>query len=284
MPSSASGDAPAELFHRAVGSGPPVLVMHGGLGLDHTYFRPWLDPLGESVRLVYYDHRGNGRSPRPADWRELDHGSWAGDADDLRERLGHETVIVFGHSYGGFIALEHALRHPERLDGLVLCDTAPALDYPEIIAENARRRGTDAQVAAVEALLAGPVADDDALARGWRAVLPLYFRDPDPDVLAAMHRETRYSHGAFNRAFFGCVPEYDVTERLGEIDVPTLILGGRFDWIVPPAQGPDRLRTGIPHAELEIFEESGHFPFIEERERFLETVRAWLRRIHPAVG
>ncbi len=140
-----------------------MLLMHGGLGYDHTYFRPWLDVLGERTELIYYDHRGNGRSSRPESWEGITHETWAQDADALREHLGHERVLLFGHSYGGFLAQEYALRYPERLEGLILCSTAPVFDYPEVAMANAAARTTAAQFQALTEALSAPVRDDDAL-------------------------------------------------------------------------------------------------------------------------
>src|SRR4051794_5275320 len=104
-----------ELYYTTHGHGRPLLVMHGGLGLDHAYFRPWLDALGDVSELIYYDHRGNGKSARPTDWSGVTHATWADDADALREQLGHERITLYGHSYGGFLALEYALRHADHL-------------------------------------------------------------------------------------------------------------------------------------------------------------------------
>src|SRR5437870_3453658 len=109
------------LFYVDVGSGIPCFVMHGGLGFDHTYLHPWLDPLSEVLRLVYYDHRGNGQSGRPAA-ETLTFDQFGDDADALRQRLGLERMAVMGHSFGGFIALAYALRYPKRVTHLTLVD------------------------------------------------------------------------------------------------------------------------------------------------------------------
>jgi proline iminopeptidase len=93
-----------ELFYVEVGEGVPCLVMHGGLGGDHTALHPWLDPSGDVMHLVYYDHRGNGRSGRPPA-ETLTFEQFCSDADALREHLDFEKVAVLGYSFGGFIAL-----------------------------------------------------------------------------------------------------------------------------------------------------------------------------------
>lgn len=267
---------PKQPLHRQVlGTGAPMLLMHGGLGWDHTLFRPWLDPLADDLQLIYYDHRGNGRSPRPADPAELDHESWVADADALRAELGHEEVILFGHSYGGFLALEYALRHPGRVRGLVLACTAQALDYPDVIGANAASRGTPEQLEAVGAAFAGPVADDVTFERILRTILPLYFHRAPAGAEEKLLEDTVFSAGAFNRAFFGCVAGFDVEDRLGELDMPVLILGGRHDWIMPPAHSTDRLAAGIPGARVHMFEHSGHFPWVEQPEELVRVLGRW---------
>src|ERR1051326_1741859 len=128
------------IFYDTHGHGRPLLLIHGGTGLDHTYLRPWMDPLGDQAQLIFYDLLGNGRSDRPTSFERITMESWADDADGLRAHLGHEKIILLGHSFGGFIAQVYALRHPEWLAGLILCDTAPALDYPEVAVRSEERR------------------------------------------------------------------------------------------------------------------------------------------------
>lgn len=276
----APGTARQPLHRVVLGDGPPLMAA-GGIHLDHRYLRPWLDPLAEDARLVYFDHRGTGRSPRPDTFDGIDHGTWADDMDALRRELGFERVVLFGHSYGGYLALEYALRHPERLSGLILCDTGPALDYVPAALENARARGTPAQMEALGEALKADVADDGELCRLWLEILPLYFHERDPAELGEWDDCSRYAAAAFNHAFGRCLPAFDVTARLGEISVPALMLVGRHDWITPPAQGAERLAAGIPGAELVVSEESGHFPFMEEPEAFVAAVRGWLGRLLP---
>lgn len=261
-----------ELFVTGTGTGTPVLVMHGGLGVDHTYFRPWLDGLGDVAELTYYDHRGNGRSARPP-LDDVDHATWVADADALRERLGHEKVVVLGHSYGGFLALRYALAHPDRVLGLVLVSTAATMQHWERIHENvAARNPTPAQLRAFEER---PFADDEDAATTLQALLPMYFRRPDADVMAAFGRELHASAAA-SLAGGRCMADYDVRPDLAGITMPTLVLAGRHDFIMPPDLTAEPLAGNLPAAELVVFEESGHFPFIEENNAFLRVVRRWI--------
>lgn len=264
-----------ELYVTTTGTGTPVLAMHGGLGIDHTCLRPWLDGLGDVAEVVFYDHRGNGRSSRaPLDG--VDHATWVADADALREHLGHERVVVLGHSYGGFLALRYALAHPDRVRGLVLVSTAATMQHWDRVHEElAARRATPAQLRAFEDR---PFVDDADMSATLQALLPLYFHRPDPEVLAAFGREARFSAAA-SAAGGRCMADYDVRGDLAGLDVPTLVLAGRHDFIMPADLTAVPLAAAVPGAELVVFEDSGHFPFIEEQEVFLRVVRRWLTRL-----
>ena len=267
------------VFYTLHGQGRPMLLLHGGTGLDHTQFRPWLDTLGDRVQLIYYDQLGQGRTSRPESYEGVSMDTWADEADALRAFLGHDKVILFGFSYGGFIAQEYALRHGNHLDGLILCDTAPALDYTEVIMANAQARSTPEQMQFVLKALSEPAADDADFQKSWMNILHLYFHHYDPQVGAAMDATTHYSAGAFNHGMGTLLPAFNTLNRLHEITVPTLIMAGQHDWITPPDQGAKRLAAGIPNSQLTLFEDSGHFPYIEEHDRFIQVVSDWISHL-----
>ncbi len=150
-------------------------------------------------------------------------------------------------------------------------------DYPDVIAANVQARATPEQAALFfGGALSGAVWSDEDMRRGWNTLLPLYFQSYDPAIGRALDANMVYGGAAFSYGFGVCLPSYDVTARLGEITAPTLVITGRSDFITPPKQGGERLAARIPGAKLEIFEKSGHFPFIEENERFIEVVRPFL--------
>ena len=116
----------ARLFTRVVGSGPPVIVLHGGPDFDHTYLLPELDRLAQHARLIYYDQRGRGRSADGVRPEDVTLASEMSDLDGLRRSIGVESVGLIGHSWGGLLAMEYAARHPDRVTRLILLNTAPA--------------------------------------------------------------------------------------------------------------------------------------------------------------
>jgi len=253
------------------GEGEPLLLMHGGLGLDHAYLRPHFARLEQRRRVIYYDHRGNGNSDAPDDWSTVTFDVLTADADAVRAHVAVGPAALFGHSFGGFIALQYALRYGENLTGLVLCATASNLaDHAPVMPASA----TPAQQTAFGEIFSAPMKDDADWRRRWAAVLPMYFHADAADAIAAMDAATTYRAAAWNRGR-EILADYNLKDRLSEIQTPVLILAGRHDFILPPAYAED-LHRQLPNSELVMFENSGHFPFIEEPDKFIDTVSNWL--------
>ncbi len=124
--------------------------------------------------------------------------------------------------------------------------------------------------------LGNPTTDEAAYRDMWQIILPLYFKQPDAvdcdEVIARAHLSAAASYHAFTK----CVPTYNVLPRLGEIRIPTLVMACRDDFITPPEQS-ERIQQAIPGAELVIFEESGHFPFVEEPAKYFDVVTGFVR-------
>ncbi len=269
-----------EIYYEKVGKGIPIMLMHGGLGLDHTYFQPWLKALANRATLIFFDHRGNGLSARPDSFDDITHQTWIEDADALREYLGYDQIVLLGHSYGGFLAQDYALRFGKHLLGLVLCATAPVVDYPDVILKNAEERATPEQFAAVKEVLSRPMANDEELRRYWRLLLPLYFYGSnalyDPALGTMIDAYTVFSAAASNHGYFVTLPQFNALPRLGEIKVPTLVISGGDDWVTPLAEGGKRIHDAIPNSQLVVFDKSGHWPFIEQKAYFRQVLVDWL--------
>jgi len=245
--------------------------MHGGLGLDHAYLPPYFARLEQRRRIIHYDHRGHGLSDAPEDWSTVTFDALTADADAVRAQVIGDKTALFGHSYGGFIALHYALRYAENLTGLVLCATASNLtDHAPKMPASA----TPAQQTAFGEIFSAPMQDDADWRRHWSTVLPMYFHADASESIAAMDAATTYRAAAWNRGL-ALLADYNLKDRLREIQTPVLIIAGRHDFIVPPAYAED-LHRALPNAELVMFENSGHFPFIEEADKFIDTLGNWL--------
>ncbi len=266
-----------DLVYVESGCGVPCLVMHGGLGVDHTQFREWLDPLADVLHLIYYDHRGNGRSGRPP-IETLIFDRLVADADALRAHLGHEQVAVIDHSYGGCLALLYVLQYPQRVSHLMLVGTAAAWDYFDAMALELQRRNIPDEVAS--ALLNLPATDAE-MAHNQLAIAPVAFHPSNAHLAARVLGGTLWNAAA-NARSRELASLYNVRSRLREISAPTLIVTGRQDFFCPPVQA-ERLHEGIAGSRLVIFERSGHYPFAEENGAFRDAVRTWLQTVNEPV-
>ena len=238
----------------------PLLVLHGGPGSAHDA----LEGLGalseQGRRVVFYDQLGSGNSDRPEDPSLWTVDTFLDQLRSVREGLGLDRIHLFGSSWGGMFALEYALTQPEGLESLVLNSTP--VSAPRWAEETAR-------------LAAG--LDDQEFRR--RHIIRL---DPEPEVLARARAkfgkqvyETMWGPNEFTVT--GRLKDWDVTDRLDEIRVPTLITSGRHDECTPELVEP--LNAGITGSEWVLFEESAHMPYLEESERYLEVIAEFLERV-----
>lgn len=261
------------IWYDTAGSGPVCLVMHGGLGIDHSLYRPAFDFLAERHTVVYYDHRGNGRSGRPP-IETLTMERLADDAAALADHLAADRVAVLGHSYGGFVAQEFALRHPDRLAELILVDTTPGqLGAGE---SPSSEQGPPPPPELIEALSSTPSTDEEYEAV-MRKLLGLYLHTADPATLEASLDRTIFDGHAMVRSM-EILQTWSVVDRLPQIGAPTLVVVGRHD---VATSWPQAYRIGrrVVGAEVVVFEDSGHMPFIDEPERFRDVLTDWLDRV-----
>jgi proline iminopeptidase len=156
----------------------------------------------------------------------------ADDVEALRQYLGLGKVNVMGNSFGGFWALTYALRHQDAINKLILITTSPSYAFYEAEKVEAARKGTPEQIAAVPDVFEGKITSDDDFTKWWDIVAPLYYHRWDENLREGFKRGTSNAECA-SYMFRDVIPSYDVRSRLAEITVPTLVLGGRHDWVTP---------------------------------------------------
>jgi pimeloyl-ACP methyl ester carboxylesterase len=264
----------------------PLLVFHGGPGLDHTEFGDYLDPLTEGgrYRLVLADERASGRSDRTAPRETWTLARMAQDVSDLAASLGvADGYATLGHSYGAFVVLQHAVGHPGEPRGTVVSAGIAAARWLADV---------DRQLAAFE-----PAALREQVSSSWAREtevrteeeagvllddqMPFHFRDPQGAALREYLRRTaglaRYAPDVIRHFAAQEYGGIDLEDRLGEVTHPVLVLAGRHDRICPAAAAQD-MAARLPDAELVVFEDSAHMMFAEEQDRYLATVRQFLDR------
>lgn len=258
-----------DLHVETVGTGTPLLVAHGGPGLDHRLYHS-LAPLAEGRQLVFWDHRGHGRSgPLPKGPVEMS--LFADDAIRVADSLGLEKVALFGHSLGGWVAQEAALRHPDRIGALVLAGTTPGqLGGTESPDDD---QGPPPSAELVELLTRFPESNAEAAAT-YRQLFPHFLHNPA--LVAALPELGADDVSASAMvAVFDAQSRWSSVDRLHEIGCATLLVAGRFDRFCSVEQHY-RIARRLPSAEVHVYERSAHFPWLEEPSAFFAHTDAWL--------
>jgi proline iminopeptidase len=259
----------------------PVLIAHhggGGIGsLEEP--RATIAPLADLFRVIVFDARGCGRSEGVPPYS---HEQWAADVDGLRQWAGAEQVVVAGGSYGGFIAMEYAVRYPGRTLAMVLRDTAPDASTLRLAYENARNQDrVELPWDDFDRYWTGRITDDEDLKARWAEMIPLYDYEYDPERSAAAVEAGFYRHESHNWCFQHNMPVYDLKPQLPSVTCPTLVTVGRADWVTPVSQA-QVIADLVPDSKLVVFERSGHSPQTEEAELFQQVMREFLLEAVPA--
>ena len=273
------------VWYEVVGSGDatPLLVLHGGPGFTHEYMRS-LEALADERPVVFYDQLGCGRSDRPDDlsfWTTERH---VEELALVRRALGLEKVHILGQSWGGMLVTDYALTRPTGVESIVMA--SPCISIPRWVADAARLK------AALSPELIATI--DSHEARGfttcpeYMAAMLVYYKrhvcrlDPWPvEVERAFHTygpvvyETMWGPSEFTVS--GNLSDYDRSGRLKEIELPVLFTCGRHDEATPESVG--WYSSLLPGSRLVVFEESSHMSHLEERERYNDVIREFLREV-----
>jgi pimeloyl-ACP methyl ester carboxylesterase len=260
------------LFVHEVGEGFPVIVLHGGPGLDHTHMSPWLDPLADEFRLLYVDERGQGRSDR-VDPASLSLDGFANDVDLLAEALGLGGFALLGHSFGAIVATRHAIERGTAA-GYVISGGGDS---------------SEAMLADVEASLEAMGSGAEAIADSWQqektveteeelkqlldTQMPFHFHGEAPpgfsDGMVGSPEVLRH----FANQGYG---DFDYVPQLARISKPTLVIVGEHDRTTTP-RAARVLHEGIAGSELAVVPGAGHMSFVEQPEAYFAPVRQFLR-------
>jgi L-proline amide hydrolase len=281
-----------ETWYRVVGdlqAGPtPVVICHGGPGAAHDYTEPIANLSRFGRGCVLYDQVGCGKSTHlpdvPADFWTVQ--LFKEELSDLTRELGiAERYAVVGQSWGGMLAMEYALDHPEGLRAIVVADSPASIplwveeanrlraDLPQDVQETLTRHEADGTTESKEYVDAVRVYYDRHLCRvPWPDYVTRSFAqmDEDPTVYHTMNGPSEFH-------CIGSLKTWDITDRLPEISTPTLLVSGRYDEATPHIV--EQIHQRIPGAQWQLFEESSHMPHVEEPDAFLETVEAFLKTV-----
>jgi L-proline amide hydrolase len=290
--------AQGQTWYRVVGAADaspdsaPVVILHGGPGAPHDYVEPIADLLAATGRTcVLYDQLGCGRSQHRPDappefWTPQ---LFKDELAALLEHLGYqERYMVLGQSWGGMLGMEHAVERPRGLQALVIADS-PASMVSWVEEANRLRAELPAEVEATLRLHEDAETTDDP---AYEAAMQVFYdrhvcRVPVPDCVrrtfAQIAEDPTVYHSMNGPSEFhviGSLTGWDITDRLGRINVPTLLVSGRYDEATPRIMR--QVQAAIPGARWELFEWSSHMPHIEEPAHFRDIVADFLTSVEAS--
>lgn len=274
-----------ELFYEREGAtgAPPLVCVHGGPGFT-SYYLESLFELSGQLPVVCYDQAGCGRSRRVGGRKVFSVDGFVEELEALREALGVSSMHLLGHSFGGLIIGEYALRYPERARSAIFASAS--IDIPRWLADGQRLLSQlplmDRMILR-EGLRAGNVHSPEFL----RALASYYTKHvygftEKPESISKSEAEADHVTyqtvwGPNELAVTGLVRDYTLTPRLAELSCPSLFMCGRCDEATPEAH--QYFASLAPRSACHIFEQSAHHPHITERKECLETIGQFLRSV-----
>lgn len=276
-----------QLWYSVVGKGSPIVVVHGGPGMDHTTLAADLVPLTKRHRLIYYDQRGGGRSTLPDDPALLGIEHHVRDLEAVRQHFGLEKMTILAHSFGPAIAALYAIRYPQHVERMIFLGPIPPRKgkfFQEFGAGLEARIDAKQLARARDLQKTIPAADDvTAVCREYWSIMtpPRVARSLKASVVKAdmcgsPPEAIRYGMTKTLPATFASLGEWDWIAELAAVRAPTLIIHGEEDAI--PMAMVAEWATAMPEARLIRLRETAHFPHAERPQRVFAEIETFLSR------
>jgi proline iminopeptidase len=257
----------------------PLLIVHGGPGLNHSYFLPHLDQLAKKYKLVFYDQRACGRSAIPST-DSISLKFFVDDIEGLRKFLGVEKLNILAHSWGAIPAVDYGILYPDRVGKLILVNPVPlSHEFDALVLDLQKSMATDKDTAD-RAIVRGSRGFKAGNSDAYKQLLMLSFRHLfyRPENIAKLKIDVPSNFAAGRKALMEGLgkdlEQYNFYESIKSFSFPVLILAGDKDMVPLPAL--TEMKQNIPYSRLDVFSKSGHFIFIEERRKFTEDVMGFL--------
>lgn len=273
----------AELYCKTMGSGSPLIVLHGGAGyLTHDYLLPHLERLSEDNFVIFYDQRGLGKSTGELSPDQNNLQIYVDDIESIRKSLGAKRVSLLGHSWGGLLALHYALSYPESVDSIILTNSmvAASNDLGLFFGELTKRVAPyQEEINELEAGDLFQTGDPKTVARVSQLFFQTYmYNSENITKINLCKTQAENIKGAkvweiFKNQIF--MQPFDILSDIEKIKCPTLIIHGNED--VMPLASSEHIHHSIESSKLVRIAECGHFPFVEQPEHFFKAIHTFLK-------
>jgi proline iminopeptidase len=273
-----------KLFYRAVGRGVPLIVLHGGPGLNQDYLLPQLYNLAENNLVIFYDQRGSGRSlETKLDEKHINIEQFVEDLDTLRTSLGFDKFILMGHSWGGLLAMQYAVDHQDNLIGLILLNTAPADSKGQkafVDEFGLRTKNIHNDIKPFFAYEDFKELTSIQISDLYRKLFSVYFYNPEQVRDLSLNFSEASARSGFKvmeemSKTSWLQPNINLFPSLKKLSVPTFIIHGKQD--IVPVWTAQEIKHAIPQSEIVVLDHCDHFPYIEQPSPFFSELNKFLK-------
>ncbi|MFT7380535.1 MAG: proline iminopeptidase [Roseivirga sp.] len=271
-----------DLFYKTIGHGEPLIIVHGGPVLDHSYFLPQLESLSENYQLIFYDQKVSGRSSIEVDSSTMTLDGFAEDIESIRNAFKLDKINLLGHSWGGLIAMTYAIKYNQHLDKLILSNSiAPNVSEWQMEGQVVGQRATENDFLERQSILTSGALQSEDPTDAIEKLLRISFRPQMADTTKLNELNLYVPKDYLQRSglFSLLAPDltqFDLYPDLDKISCPTLVLYGNREPSV--YLHATVMAEAFPNGELKVIDGAGHFPFIEKPIEFNKTVLEFLNR------
>lgn len=269
-----------ELYYKIIGEGEPIVILHGGPGMDHNHLFASVGKLSSDLQVIFYDQRGTGNSSGEIDSAKINTATFVEDLEAIRKVFDLGKMNLMGMSWGGMLAMQYAMAYPDRLNTLILgCTMGASSDFFKPFGEILQQRRTSEDslaMAKIREIEGYKNYDREIRNKFSRLSFKTYFH-PDKQHLAESidfnNTPNTFKNGGTVRSLIlQEYRDYDFHDDLQVVSAPTLILHGDADPILP--KFVEQIHRSIPNSEFVLLEDTGHFIFVEAADEFLSrTIR-----------
>ena len=272
-----------ELYYKSIGEGTPIVILHGGPGLDHSYFLPQMAQLARHYRLIFFDQRVSGRSSNVVDTSAITMSDFVEDVEGIRKAFKLKKVNLFGHSWGGLVAMFYAIKYPDNLNSLMLVNSTPASAGWRSASFVLMGRRTSPEDSIAQANLVQTEGFRKRLPKAMSDFFRILFRGTFYNRTYAdsltLSLDTSFTTKSRLMQYLNkdtTLLNYDVFRKLSVVHCPTLIISSTYDMVAPEAN--ERLQQSIPASTHVVLDSCGHFPFVEAPRRFFSVMEGFLKK------
>lgn len=265
-----------------LGKGTPIIVIHGGPGMDQSYLLPQMLELAKDHEVIFYDQRGSGKSStQPLDKSQLNINRFVKDLAAVRNYFGFQQVVLLGHSWGTLLAAEYAIKCPQHISKLILLNSVPLTSegFQQFEKEYARRMTSiQKPLEQMQSSKKLQEADPEATAAFYQLMFSKYCFKPNNAEKITLHftkisaANTSKVEEVFTKNFL--TKPYDLRPQLRKLTTPTLIIHGAKDPV--PLSTAEEIDQALPYSTIFILKNCGHFSYIEQQKKCFEAIRKFL--------